>query len=74
MNTKVEIFPTGWIGLSLSFKAEEIDMLISHLQYLKSHRDSHFHFYSLGHTETLGLADVEISFSPADEADDMKLG
>ena len=74
MKTKVEIFPSGWIGLSLSLKAEEIDVLISRLQYLKSKSDGHFHFHGADHSGTPGIADIEISFSPPEEADDMKIG
>jgi hypothetical protein len=72
MRYSLERFPSGWIGLSLSLRPEEVDRLISLLQAIKS-EGGHFHFAATDWSENDGLADVEIDIQGESETDNMTM-
>ena len=76
MKTFVEQFESGWIGLSIAFSEEEIDLLIKSLNELKDGQLDHFHFRRDDLnvlSGKFGLADVEISIMDSDEIHDMEI-
>jgi len=64
MNARIEDFGTGWFGIILALKSEEIDALVDKLQKLKAGTTSHFHFRS-DFTADGGVGDVEITLQSA---------
>jgi hypothetical protein len=72
MKSDLREFKTGWYGVSLAFRADEIVDLIEALNSLKSGKIGHFHFRS-DFSGIGGIADIEISLSGSDEKGDLKL-
>jgi hypothetical protein len=60
MNADLEDFKTGWYGLTIGLKAQEIDELIRTLEELKKYK-SHFHFRS-DYEGDGGIGDIEVYF------------
>lgn len=71
MKAEVEDFGTGWYGVHLGLKENEIDSLIDTLQRLKD-KKTHFHYRSEMNGNG-GLADIEIYFRRAEEPSNMEL-
>ena len=71
MNTKLEKFDSGWVGLSLALRAEEIDLLLRRLNELKSGDIKHFHFRNEDFESQEGVADIEITTIGEDEPSNM---
>ena len=73
MRCEIEDFKTGWFGLQLAFRPEEIDKLIANLQELKAGGLGHFHFRRDDWDDVPGAADVEISLLGPEEQDNMNV-
>ncbi len=58
MYVELENFETGWYGVSLGLKKEEIDGLIEQLMNLKTHLGQHFHLTSYYKGEG-GIGNIE---------------
>lgn len=58
MYVELEDFKTGWYGISISIRKNEIDVLIEKLEQLKNLEDQHFHIRSDFKGEG-GVADIE---------------
>ncbi len=71
MKAELEDFKTGWYGLSLGVKSEEIDKLISALQNLKVKKD-HFHFRS-DFEDCGGIGDIEFYFQNEDQKSNIEI-
>lgn len=71
MNAKVDKFKSGWIGISLAFGDEEIEVLIRRLEALKAKEIAHFHLRNNDFSRNAGIADVEISMRGDAEADNL---
>ena len=71
MHAKLEDFHTGWYGLTLGLKREEIDKLIAALIHLKKEKD-HFHFRS-DFEQDGGVADIEFYFLPEDKNSNLEI-
>jgi hypothetical protein len=74
MRCMFERFESGWVGVSLSLRPDEIDSLILQLESLKKGTKSHFHFRATSFSEKEGLADVEFSRQGESEVDNMAIG
>ena len=59
MFLKLEDYNTGWIGLKIAIKTNDIDILIQNLELLKDNPSQHFHISSNFEGET-GVGDIEI--------------
>ncbi|MBI1423861.1 MAG: hypothetical protein GC149_10385 [Gammaproteobacteria bacterium] len=64
MQADLEDFKTGWYGLTLGLKSEEIDKLIAALNHLKTSKD-HFHFRSEFEGDG-GVGDIEFYYQTQD--------
>lgn len=73
MRCEIEEFKTGWFGLHLRFRPDEIDKLIANLLELKAGELEHFHFRRDDWDGMPGIADVELSVLGPDELDNMKV-
>jgi len=60
MYVELEDFKTGWYGISISLRKNEIDVLIENLEQLKRDEDQHFHISSDYKGEG-GVGDIEFS-------------
>ena len=71
MKAEIEDFKTGWYGISIGLKSENIDTFIQALQKLK-HTKSHFHLR--GDYEGVGgIGDIEIYWEQESDADNMEI-
>ncbi len=72
MNIEIEDFNTGWFGLKIGLKLEDIDNLIKRLELLKQSAEKHFHIFSdyEGHG---GVGDIELYVQGNDQADNVTL-
>ncbi len=61
MDTKLEKFNSGWVGVSIALSEEEIDVLIQKLNQLKNDQVKHFHFRNEDFNSEEGVADIEIT-------------
>ena len=61
MNTKIEKFESGWVGLSIALGVDEIDLLLQRLTQLKAGELCHFHLRSADFQCDFGVADIEIT-------------
>ena len=59
MFVELEKFNTGWVGLKIGLKGEEIEHLIQNLQMLKENPSQHFHIAN-NFKEKTGVIDIEI--------------
>ena len=73
MNTKLEKFDSGWVGVSLALSSEEVEVLIQRLRELKSGEINHFHLRNKDFTLTEGIADIEITTMGKEELDNMTI-
>ena len=60
MNADLEDFKTGWFGLFIGLKSQEIEELIGALEDLKKYK-SHFHFRSTFEGNG-GIGDIEVYY------------
>ncbi len=60
MQADLENFKTGWYGLTLGVKTEEIDKLIAALHHVKASKE-HFHFRSNFEGKG-GIGDIEFYY------------
>ena len=73
MYTEIEHFGTGWSGILLCLRNDEIDKLIASLQRLKQGDIGHFHIRSIDNDLDAGIADIEISIAGDSDVDNMRL-
>jgi len=73
MNTKLEKFDSGWIGLSIALGKSEIDLLLRRLNQLQSGEIEHFHFRNDDFESEEGVADIEITTIGKEEHDNMAI-
>ena len=59
MYTELEDFKTGWIGIKLALKADEIDLLVENLKFIKNNPGQHFHLVGDCQGEA-GVSDIEV--------------
>ena len=71
MNIKLEKFNSGWIGLSIAFSVEDIDVMIERLNDLKSGSIDHFHFRNNDFEADSGVADIEVTRATEGDHDNM---
>ncbi|MGJ8649881.1 MAG: hypothetical protein ACSHX4_05940 [Opitutaceae bacterium] len=71
MRAEIEDFKTGWYGLTLSIKDDEIDTLMEVLRSLKQNR-KHFHLRS-DYSAEGGVGDIEISIQGSDEISNIEI-
>jgi len=74
MHANLDKFESGWVGITLSFGAEEIDLLIERLRALKDGKLGHFHFRTDDFSKAHGITDIEISMKGEDDEDNMSVG
>lgn len=60
MYVELEDFRTGWYGINISLRDDEIDVIIEHLKNLKKDNSQHFHIAS-DYEGDGGIGDIEIS-------------
>lgn len=73
MNTKLERFESGWLGISIALRDEEIDLLLRRLTQLKSGDIRHFHLRNDDFHSDEGVADIEITTIGEQEQDNMTI-
>jgi hypothetical protein len=71
MKADIEDFKSGWYGLTLGMKSDEIDDLISALKNLKENKN-HFHFRS-EFEGVGGVGDIEIYWQPNEGESNLEL-
>ena len=72
---KLEDYGTGWFGLQIALKTDEVDRLIESLNWLRKNKTEHFHFHSkFLENDKSGIGDVEISIMGLDEQDNAGIG
>ena len=67
-------FESGWIGITLELRPEEVDVMIDRLQSLKGGSIGHFHIVQEKWSGKTGIADIEVSINGGDQPDDMVIG
>ncbi|MBL0380060.1 MAG: hypothetical protein JKP90_10420 [Desulfofustis sp. PB-SRB1] len=65
MFVEIEDFKTGWFGVSIGLKNDEIEQLIERLRLLHNGSSSHFHLTN-NNGEAGGIYDIEIYVSEND--------
>jgi hypothetical protein len=71
MRVEIEDFKTGWYGIALGIRADEIDVLIERLKLIKKEQQ-HFHIASDYEGEG-GIGDIEIYLLQEDERNNMAI-
>lgn len=71
MHVELDDFNTGWYGVAISLRNEEIDILIERLNRLKQDSTQHFHLSS-DYEGDGGVGDIEFSVQ-IDETDNMSI-
>ena len=71
MQSNIEDFKTGWYGISLGLKSDEIDQLIIALQKLKNER-SHFHLRS-DFEGSGGIGDIELYYQTDEQPSNLAI-
>ena len=71
MRAEIEDFKTGWFGLTIGIKKDEIDQLISALNNLKK-SDGHFHLRS-DFNGSGGVGDIELYMQNTQEESNLEL-
>jgi len=74
MHIECESFGTGWIGLSIALRRDEIDQMILLLQELKRAEFDHFHLSSTDSSANEGVADIEVTTQGEHVPDNMRFG
>ena len=72
MYVELEDFKTGFYGISINIKPEEIDVFIKQLMHLKENRDQHFHISS-DYNGDGGVGDIEINIQEKDQPNNMTI-
>ncbi len=70
MNVEMDDFKTGWYGIAIGIKPDEIDMLIGRLISIKNKSNQHFHITSDYEGEG-GIGDIEIYLSDENRKSNM---
>ena len=70
----MQTFESGWVGISLALRLEEIDALIEHLALLKRGVINHFHIVQNAWGKSPGVADIELSVLGEAGSEDMQVG
>jgi len=71
LHAELEDFKTGWYGVAIYLREEEIDLLIEQLAGLRRSKDQHSHISISGASEAEGsIADIEFNVQEG-EQDDM---
>lgn len=73
MKITIDDFKTGWVGLSLAFRPQEIDLFIERLAALRSGNAGHFHCHATDFEGENGVADVEVSLMGEQEVDNLAI-
>jgi len=60
MYVEIEDFKTGWYGINISIRKNEIDILIDQLNQLKKDKQQHFHI-SNDYEGEGGVGDIEFN-------------
>lgn len=60
MLVEIENFNTGWYGINISIRKNEIDVLIKQLKKLKDSEEQHFHISS-DYEGEFGVGDIEFN-------------
>lgn len=71
MYVEIDDFETGWYGMRISVRKNEIDILIEQLRQLKKDENKHFHISSDYEGEG-GVGDIEFSVQ-GEEKDNMSI-
>jgi len=66
----IENFKTGWHGITIGIKHDEIDILIERLNLIKNKPEQHFHISS-NYVGDGGIGDIEIYILPEDQNSNM---
>jgi hypothetical protein len=66
----MEDFTTGWYGVTIGIRNDEIDMLIERLNFMKNEKEQHFHITSNYEGEG-GIGDIEIYLIEEDQKSNM---
>jgi len=74
MRYVLEHFESGWDGLGLALRPDEIDSLMQLLLSLKNGTQGHFHLATTDYSPREGLADVEFGLLGEGEMDNMAIG
>jgi hypothetical protein len=70
VHAELEDFKTGWYGVAIYLREEEIDVLIERLSELRESKDQHFHMSISGDREGEGgIADIEFSVQEGEQGD-----
>jgi hypothetical protein len=72
MNIEIEDFMTGWFGLTIGLKPEDIENLIKRLELLRQDAERHFHIFSDCEGPG-GVGDIEFYVQGSDQADNVTL-
>ncbi|MCP4252691.1 MAG: hypothetical protein GY775_04650 [Candidatus Scalindua sp.] len=60
MYVKLEDYKTGWYGITISMRRNEIDTLIGQLRKLQMEENQHFHLSS-NYKGNTGVGDIEFN-------------
>jgi len=71
MEVKIEDFKTGWYGITVGLKDDQIDKIINALKLLKKSKD-HFHFRS-NYVGEGGVGDIEFFWMENSSRDNMEI-
>ena len=75
MRTEIEDFGTGWYGIRLQLKDEDIDRLIEFLRAVKADPAYHFHVFSTAmDDQKCGIADIEFAIQSDDVVNNADVG
>jgi len=71
MIVEIEDFKTGWFGIGIGLKSDEIDQLIELLKMIKADPEQHFHISSPDYTGDGGVGDIEIYIQNESQKDNV---
>ena len=71
MQAEIEKYKSGWYGLTLGLKTNEIEQLITALQNLKENKN-HFHFRSEFGGED-GVGDIEFYYQAEEQKSNLEI-
>lgn len=73
MEANLEDFKTGWFGLQVGLKAQEIDQIIDLLKQVKNRELDHFHARSDFNDPREGIGDIEFYLAGNDAKHNLSL-
>jgi hypothetical protein len=73
MFVRLENFESGWSGISIELKTDEVSAFIDRLHQLLNGEIGHFHFRANDFADIVGVADIEISLSQPDCESNMSI-